>query len=52
MLISELPLAIAERFPVSLISEGMAHSNEKITPTYLDSFGKEALDEMNESLLK
>ena len=38
-------------FPVSLISEGMSHSNEKITQTYLDSFGKEALDDMNESLL-
>lgn len=36
----------------SIISEGLGHSNERITQVYLDSFEKEVLDEVNELLIK
>jgi integrase len=35
----------------SMISEALGHSNEKITQVYLDSFGKEVLDEVDQALL-
>lgn len=35
----------------SLISEALGHSTEKVTQAYLDSFGKEQLDQMDEHLL-
>lgn len=37
---------------VALISEGLGHSTEKTTQIYLDQFGNEMLDEINEYLLK
>lgn len=38
--------------PVAVISEGMGHSDTKITEVYLDSFGKEVLDDYNEMITK
>lgn len=35
----------------SVISEGLGHSNEGVTQTYLDSFENETLDSINELLL-
>jgi len=34
--------------PIAVISEGMGHSDTKITEVYLDSFDKEVLDDFNE----
>ncbi len=34
--------------PVAVISEGMGHSDTRITEVYLDSFDKEVLDDYNE----
>lgn len=35
----------------SIISEGLGHSNEKVTQIYLDSFENEVLDEINRKIL-
>jgi site-specific recombinase XerD len=36
--------------PVAVISEGMGHSDTRITEVYLDSFDKEVLDDYNEMI--
>ena len=35
----------------SIISEALGHSSERVTQTYLDSFGNEQMDEAMKSLL-
>jgi len=44
---------IAKRggIPTSIISEGMGHATEHITQVYLDSFGREVLDEANKKII-
>lgn len=37
--------------PMSVISEGMGHTSERTTQIYLESFGDEVLDGVNEGLL-
>ena len=35
----------------SLISDAMGHQTEEVTRRYLESFGNDELDEMNEGIL-
>jgi integrase len=37
--------------PTAVISEGMGHSTEKMTQTYLDSFENKTLDDANRNIL-
>lgn len=37
--------------PISVISKGMGHSNEKVTQVYLASFGNKDIDKANENVI-
>lgn len=45
-------IAKRKMIPVSLISEGLGHSNLKTTQIYLDSFDDDALDDANASIVE
>lgn len=38
--------------PVSVISEGLGHSSEKITKLYLSGFGESSIDRLNDEVVK
>ena len=44
-------IAKRKMIPVSLISEGLGHSNLKTTQIYLDSFDDDAMDDANASIV-
>ncbi|PHR16680.1 MAG: hypothetical protein COA38_21575 [Fluviicola sp.] len=45
-------IAKRKMIPVSLISEGLGHSNLKTTQIYLDSFDDDAMDDANASIVE